>query len=147
VQPSSCWPLPGQRWPVKSISLGLFPPVQIVPETKPVSAFRLSLIYGKNTSVTGFDWGLVTKNTTGMSTGLQWALVGLNDADFTGWQATAVGITKGSFEGLQTGFVNYGGAVNGLQFGFVNYAQTMHGLQIGLVNIIKTGGQFRCSRL
>lgn len=124
------------------ISLGLFPPVQIVKETQGVSAFRFSLIYGKNTSVTGFDWGLVAKNTTGMSKGLQWAFVGLNDGDFTGWQATAVGITKGNFEGFQSGFVNSAGHVEGLQLGFVNVAQTMHGLQIGLVNIIKQGGQF-----
>jgi len=124
------------------VSLGLFPPVQIAKETEGVSAFRFSLIYGKNTKVTGLDLGLVSKNTSGMSTGLQWSFVGLNDGDFTGWQSTAVGITKGNFEGLQTGFFNSAGHMSGLQFGFINMAQSMNGLQIGLLNFIKTGGQF-----
>lgn len=126
----------------KPIQLSLFSPIQIVKEDQAISGIRLSLIYGKNTSVSGFDWGLVTKNTSGMSKGVQWAFVGLVDADFTGWQGTFVGITKGRFEGFQSGFVNSAGHVEGLQLGFVNVAGTMHGLQIGLVNIIKQGGQF-----
>ena len=126
----------------KPIQLSLFSPVQIVPEGNGISGIRLSLLYGKNTHVTGLDWGLVSYCTSGMSSGVQFGLVGLVDADFTGWQDSFVNVTKGNFEGFQWGFVNYAGHASGFQLGFVNYAMTMKGLQIGLVNIIKQGGQF-----
>jgi hypothetical protein len=126
----------------KPIQLSLFSPVQLVPEKNAISGIRLSLLYGKNTNVTGLDWGLVNHCTSGMSTGVQFGLVGLVDADFTGWQSNVVNITKRNFEGLQWGIVNYAGHASGLQLGFVNYAVSMKGLQIGLVNIIKQGGQF-----
>ena len=126
----------------KPIQLSLFAPVQIVPESKGIAGVRLSLLYGRNTHVSGLDWGLVSHCTSGMSKGVQWGLVGLVDADFTGWQGTAVNITKKDFEGFQWGIVNYAGHANGFQLGLVNYAMTMKGLQIGLVNIIKQGGQF-----
>lgn len=126
----------------KPIQLSLFAPIQIVPADQAVAGVRLSLLYGKNTSVTGLDWGLVNHNTSGISKGVQFGLVGIVNADFSGWQNTAVNITEGDFEGFQWGIVNYAGHANGFQLGFVNYAVTMKGLQIGLVNIIKQGGQF-----
>ncbi len=126
----------------KPIQLSLFNPIQIFPEETPISGIRLSLLYGKNSSVTGLDWGLVNHTTTGLTTGVQFGLVGMADADFKGWQNNAVNITKNNFEGLQWGIVNSAHHANGLQIGLVNYAVTMKGLQIGLVNIIKQGGQF-----
>ncbi len=126
----------------KPIQLSLFSPVQIVPEDQAVAGVRLSLLYGKNTYVSGFDWGLVSHSTAGVSKGVQFGLVGINDADFIGWQNTAVNYTKGTAEGFQWGLVNYAGHASGFQLGFVNYAVSMRGLQIGLVNIIKQGGQF-----
>lgn len=126
----------------KPIQLSLFAPVQLVHEDNAISGVRLSLLYGRNTSITGLDWGLVNHSTSGVSKGVQFGLVGLGDADFVGFQSTAVNITKGDFEGFQWGIVNYAGYANGFQLGFVNYAMRMKGLQIGLVNIIKQGGQF-----
>ncbi len=126
----------------RPIQLALFSPVQIFPPSDAISGIRLSLIYGKNVSVTGLDWGLVSHTTGGKSVGVQFGLVGLSDADFLGWQDNAINIVKGDFEGLQWGFVNYANNANGLQFGFVNYARTLKGLQIGLINIIKQGGAF-----
>ncbi|PWB73779.1 hypothetical protein C3F09_04770 [candidate division GN15 bacterium] len=126
----------------KPIQLSLFSPVQLVKEDRGISGVRLSLLYGKNTHVSGLDWGLVSHCTSGMSQGVQFGLVGLVNADFTGFQATAVNITKHDFEGFQWGIVNYAGYANGFQLGLVNYAQRLKGLQIGLVNIIKQGGQF-----
>jgi hypothetical protein len=126
----------------KPIQLALVTPIQLVPEADAISGIRLSLLYGSNKSVTGLDWGLVSHCTSGMSKGVQWGLVGLVDADFTGWQGTGVNITKHNFEGFQWGFVNYAGHASGFQLGFINYAASMKGLQIGLVNIIKQGGQF-----
>ena len=126
----------------KPIQLALVAPVQLFSEDTPITGVRFNLLYGKNTSVTGLDLGLVNHTTSGVSKGLQWGLVSLNDGDFMGWQDSFVNSTRGTVEGLQWGFVNYAGHCEGLQLGIVNYAQTMHGLQIGLVNVIRSGGQF-----
>lgn len=126
----------------KPVQLALVAPVQLFPQETPITGLRLSLIYGRNTSITGVDLGLVNHTTSGMSKGYQWGLVGLADADFMGWQNNFVNTTKGNFEGFQWGFVNYANHASGFQLGFVNYAVSMRGLQIGLVNIIKQGGQF-----
>jgi len=126
----------------KPIQLSLFSPVQLVPEDDAIAGVRLSLLYGRNKYVTGFDWGLVSHSTSGMSMGWQIGFVGLVDADFTGWQNNVANITRGNFEGFQWGVVNYAGHASGFQLGIVNYAVSMKGLQIGLVNIIKQGGQF-----
>ncbi len=126
----------------KPVQLSLFNPVQIVPESEAVSGIRLSLIYGKNTTVTGFDWGLVNHNTAGQSAGVQFGAVGYVEGDFKGWQDNMISIVKGDFEGFQSGAVNHAKYVHGLQLGIVNYAGSMRGLQIGLVNIISQGGQF-----
>ena len=126
----------------KPIQLALFSPVQIVSEHNAVAGVRLSLIYGKNTRVTGLDYGFVSLATEGVSAGVQFGVVGIVKADFTGWQNSAVNIVDRNFEGFQWGLVNYADRASGFQFGLVNYARTMRGLQIGLVNIIKQGGQF-----
>lgn len=126
----------------RPIQLALFAPIQIFPEGDAISGIRLSLIYGKNTTVTGVDWGLINHNTIGQSVGWQAGLVGLVEGDFMGWQDNFINVVKGDFEGLQWGFVNSANHAGGLQLGVVNYARTLNGLQIGLVNIIKQGGAF-----
>ena len=72
-----------------AVQLSLINTVQIVPENQAVTAFRLA-IYGKNTKTQYFDLGIVTENTNGMSKGIQWSFVGLQN-DFTGWQAALPG--------------------------------------------------------
>ncbi|MBU2491867.1 MAG: hypothetical protein KJ571_04525 [Bacteroidetes bacterium] len=127
----------------KPIQLALFNPVQIFDENTSITGLRINLIYGKNAQVSGLDWGLINHITSGVSKGVQFGLVGIVEADYMGWQDNGVNITKGKFEGLQWGIVNYAGTVSGVQIGLVNYAANMtKGLQIGLVNIIKQGGQF-----
>jgi hypothetical protein len=126
----------------RPIQFALFAPIQLFPEGDAITGIRLSLIYGKNTSATGLDWGLVNHTTSGKSKGVQFGLVGLADADFIGWQDNAVNIVKGDFEGLQWGIINYANSAGGLQLGFVNCARSLKGLQIGLINIIKQGGAF-----
>jgi len=122
-----------------AVQLSLINSVQIVPENQAVTAFRLA-IYGKNTTTQYVDLGIVTQNTSGMSQGIQWSFVGLQD-DFTGWQAaTAFNYSTGSVKGLMTGAVNLSGHMNGLQIGIVNVTDTAYGLQLGLLNIIKKGG-------
>ena len=126
----------------KPVQLALFNPVQIFPENTSIAGIRLSLIYGKNASVSGIDWGLVNHTTSGTSLGWQMGLVGINDANFVGLQSSFVNVNEGSAEGVQWGFYNHARSMNGLQLGFINHAGTMKGLQIGLINIIKSGGQF-----
>lgn len=126
----------------KPIQLALLNPIQLYPEGEAITGIRLSLLYGKNTTVTGLDWGLVNHTTKGISKGVQFGLVGFAEADFVGWQDCWINVTKGNFEGLQWGLFNYANYAHGLQLGFVNYAKSMKGLQIGLINFIETGGQF-----
>jgi hypothetical protein len=124
----------------KPISLGLFTPVQIVPEGQGVSGFRFSLFYGKNAFVNGFDLGLVNVTSGGVE-GVQWGAVSIVGGNFTGWQSNwLVSMTDGSFEGLQMGLYNQARHVKGLQLGLVNNTVTMEGVQIGLINIIQKGG-------
>jgi hypothetical protein len=139
----------------KAVNLSLVTPISIAKETDSVTAFRFSLLYGKNTSVEVLDLGLISHTTEGLSKGLQWSAVNIAEADFKGLQiGWLVNYNAGSFEGvqfgfvnhtnngdgLQVGFVNYAQKYHGLQIGFVNYAQKYHGLQIGLVNIISQDG-------
>lgn len=126
----------------KPVQLSLFAPIQLFPASDAITGLRLNLLYGRNTTVVGLDWGLVNHNTSGLSKGWQVGVVGIVDADFLGLQDNAVNIVKGNFEGLQLGIVNHSNYVSGVQFGFVNYARSMKGLQIGLINIIGQGGQF-----
>ncbi|MEE9119515.1 MAG: hypothetical protein V3U02_13100 [Calditrichia bacterium] len=122
-----------------AVQLSLINSIQIVPENESVTAFRLA-IYGKNTHTQYVDIGIVTQNTSGMSQGIQWSFVGLQD-DFTGWQAATVfNYSTGRVKGLMTGAVNYSGHMSGLQIGIVNYTETAYGIQLGLLNIIKKGG-------
>jgi len=123
----------------KPVQLALVNPIQIFPDHESIGGLRISLIYGKNANMTGFDWGLAT-STTGTFKGVQWTFVGLVGQDFKGWQANFVGITDGAFTGLQWGFYHSAGSMNGLQLGLINVAGSMKGIQLGLVNIIKEGG-------
>jgi len=141
---------------VHPFQISLVAPIQAFPEEDGVNGVRLSLLYGKNSTLTGLDIGLVS-HTTREFLGFQIGIVGLAEGTFTGVQDNfLVNRVEGSFEGLQWGLVNSAdagrggqvGMVNhslnyrGLQFGIVNYAETIDGLQLGLLNIIKRGGKF-----
>ena len=126
----------------KPIQIALFAPIQIFSEETSIKGVRFNLLYGKNASITGLDFGLINHTTSKLSMGVQFGFLGLVDSDFIGWQDNHVNITKGNFEGLQTGIINYANNMNGVQFGFINYAVNMNGIQIGLANIIKQGGAF-----
>jgi hypothetical protein len=124
----------------KPVNLSLFTPISLAKESDSVTAFRFSLIYGKNTSVEVVDIGLITHTTSGESRGLQWGVVNIAESHFTGLQLASVNYNEGGFEGVQWGFVNHTMNGDGLQVGFVNYAKKYHGLQIGLINIISQDG-------
>ena len=125
----------------KPINLALVNPVQIVKEDESITAFRLNVLYGKNSSMKGFDLGL-GNHLTGDMTGVQWGAVNIVGGSFVGWQSGFVSINTGEVQGLQWSAFNSAGRINGLQLAIVNYAERANGVQIGLVNIIKEGGMF-----
>ena len=120
--------------------LSIFNPLQIRPENDAIKYFRFNLIYGKNTTMTGVDLGLVNHLTAGESVALQWGFGNWVEADMKGLQWGTINATRGTFTGWQWGFVNYSGHTRGFMLGIVNYSESMYGLQIGLINIIKEGG-------
>ena len=124
----------------RPINIALFNPIQIFPESNSIEGLRINLIYGKNVSMLGLDWGLVNGVGTGGFTGLQFGLVNICDGNAMGFQGGGLNLVKENVEGLQWGWFNSGGHVSGFQLGLVNYAGSMKGLQIGLINIINTGG-------
>ncbi|MFC2132978.1 LA_2272 family surface repeat-containing protein [Bacteroidota bacterium] len=124
------------------VQISILAPIQLFNEDTSIEGLRLSLLYGKNYNMTGFDLGLVS-HTTGEFKGVQFGFLGISDSDFTGWQDNSINWTKGKFKGLQFGIVNYAKSMSGVQFGLVNYTMYMDkGLQIGLINIIKENGAF-----
>jgi hypothetical protein len=125
----------------KPINISIFPPIAIAQPADGVSAFRLDLLYGKNTSVKFLDLGFINQ-TTSSSNGLQWGAINYNEGSQSGLQLGFVNYDKGSSNGLQWGTVNYAGDAGGLQLALINYAEKCRGFQVGAINIIKTGGMF-----
>ena len=121
------------------INLALFNPVQIVKEDEAVTAFRFSLIYGRNTDMTGLDLSLVGLNTGDVS-GVSFTGVGLVDGDFTGLQLSWIAaVAEGNMQGLQWAlYTKSGGGSSGVQFGLLNTSDDFSGLQVGFVNITET---------
>ena len=123
------------------VNVSVFPPIALIKPTEGVTAFRVDLLYGKNTSVKVVDLGLINHTTT-LSNGLQWGFINYNEGTFSGLQIAAISYNKGDAGGLQWSGFNYAGTASGLQVAFVNYAETLEGFQLGVVNIAKTGGMF-----
>lgn len=138
------------------VQVALLAPIQAFPEDDAVRGLRLSLLYGRNSDVTGVDVGLVphvmgdfvgvqvgvASIVEGDARGLQWG-PGLNlvDGYLTGAQFAGLVNSARAGEGLQVaGGVNHSRDFRGLQIALVNYAQRLHGVQLGLVNIIREGG-------
>jgi hypothetical protein len=126
----------------KPINIALFNPIQIFPENNSIVGLRINLIYGKNVSMAGLDWGLINGVGSGGFSGIQLGFANICDGSFVGWQNGLLNITKGNVEGFQCGWYNTGNHVSGFQLGLVNFAESMYGLQIGIINIIRSGGQF-----
>lgn len=126
----------------KALNISLFPPIALAKPEDAVTAFRLNLIYGKNTATKVVDLGLVNHTTTGMASGLQWGAINITEGQLSGLQLAALNLDKGTTKGLQWGGINYAKTGGGLQLALINYAEEMSGVQIGAVNIIKKGGMF-----
>jgi len=122
----------------KPINISLVTPIQIFSAETAISGVRWNILYGRNNSMSGLDFGLVN-HVSGSMTGVQLGGVNLVES-MSGWQDGVVNYSEGELEGFQSGGVNYAGRINGLQLGVVNYAERANGVQIGLINIIKEGG-------
>lgn len=124
----------------KPIQIALFTPLQIFSEDVSITGVRWNVLYGKNSSVTGLDFGLVNRTTEKMSVGVQFGIMGFADRGWTGWQNNFANVTRNEFKGVQLGFLNYAEDANGVMIGIINYARRLYGLQIGLFNLIEAGG-------
>jgi hypothetical protein len=71
----SVFAISGSSFADQPIQLALFNPIQLAPEGESIKGLRLSLIYGKNASLTGVDWGFVN-HLTASSIGIQWGAAG-----------------------------------------------------------------------
>ena len=87
----------------KAVNLALISPIALVKPEDSVSAFRFSLLYGKNASVKIVDLGLVNHTTT-LSHGLQMGFVNYTE----------------NAGGLQLAVLNYAHTLDGLQVGVIN---------------------------
>ena len=123
----------------KAVNLALISPIALVKPEDSVSAFRFSLLYGKNASVKIVDLGLVNHTTT-LSHALQMGFINYTEGTMSGLQLGTFNINKGTTKGFQWGAVNYTEHAGGLQLAVLNYAHTLDGLQVGVINIIKEGG-------
>jgi hypothetical protein len=121
----------------KPIQLALFDPVQIVPKDQGVDGFRISLFYGNNRFVNGFDLGLV--NVSDSMAGFQVIVFGGAEKQFFGWQVGGVGLAGESFAGWQLGILSAAGSVDGVQTAVFSIAtHRVHGVQLGAW--IQSGG-------
>ncbi|MGE5175127.1 MAG: LA_2272 family surface repeat-containing protein [Hyphomicrobiales bacterium] len=116
------------------IQVALWNPVQIVKETDSVGGVRLSILYGVNQDMTGFDVGLVN-STKGVFKGYQHSLVSITEGKFYGVGANFVSIARDEMRGVQWGFYNQAKDAHGLMAGFINSSESMDGVQLALLNM------------
>jgi hypothetical protein len=138
------------------------------PEALDVDGFRLVLFYGKNQSVSGFDFGIASFSeavnssgfsmiwgigrVTGKSSGLASGFVNIHDSRDTGMNAAFINSVRTMQSGVNLGFVNvtdgYSSTdISGIgiakranvQVGFVNIAEKIEGVQIGFLNFAENG--------
>lgn len=138
------------------------------PEDPNVDGFRLVLFYGKNQSVSGFDFGIASFSeavnssgfsmiwgigrVTGRSSGLASSFVNIHESTDTGMNAAFINSVQRMESGVNLGFINvtdgYTSAdISGIgiakrakvQIGFINIADEIEGVQIGFLNFAENG--------
>jgi hypothetical protein len=140
-----------------------------VPEDPDVNGFRFSFLHGRNQSVRGLDFGLlslsetsnlsglslvlgISKVTTEMSGGAAISLINYHTGNDTGLNAAFVNRVHSSENALNFGFVNIADRgtlvdVGGLnvsersvvQVGFINVTKEITSFQFGFLNIAENG--------
>ncbi len=139
------------------------------PDDPHVNGFRFSLLHGKNQSVRGLDFGLLslseTSNLSGaafvlgigrvtgdMSGGAAFALINYHTGKDSGLNAAFINRINSAEDALNVGFVNIADGttmvdVGGLnvsasstaQIGFINVTKELKGFQFGFLNIAENG--------
>ena len=139
------------------------------PDTPDVDGIRLSIIYGKNSTMSGLDLGFfsmseskslsgaafvfgVHRLTGGMDGGAAFSLVNLHKGNDSGLNAAFVNMVESADSAVELGFVNIAsgttlvdiGALNvadrsTAQFGLVNVAKRIDGFQLGFINVAENG--------
>jgi hypothetical protein len=138
------------------------------PKDPDVRGMRLVFLYGKNTSVQGFDLGFVSisesatqsgfsfnmglSKVTGTSSGCACSLVNVHTSNDSGLNGAFINIVRTIDKGVNAGFVNItegfskvdlGGLSmskkSNVQVGFVNMTDEITGVQIGFLNIAGNG--------
>lgn len=136
------------------VQLGLFAPLQIIPEDYAIYGLKLGMIYSSNRTLAGLDLGVCNETTEthyGVSCSLltlrQGDVYGLNiagimnlsKANETGWSMAGLyNEIKGTLRGVQVALLsNQAYQVKGLQLGLVNYTRNLTGVQLGILNFCK----------
>ena len=146
--------------PYTLFQFSFFAPLQIFSERDDVYGMRLSLPYGSNATLKGFDFGIVNKLDSLCGVGITMLyserannMYGLNfSGAFNLSAGNDVGVSIAGFynnvrgiDGLQTALLlNKAKRVNGVQLGLFNYCEKMDGAQIGLFNYCKDQ-PFKCT--
>jgi hypothetical protein len=134
-----------------------------------VNGARLSVLYGKNASVRGADFGLlsisetaslsgaafilgISKVTGDMNGGAAFSLVNYHEGNDTGLNAAFINLCHSAERGVEFGFVNiasgntmldFGGLnvsdSSKVQIGFINVTRKIEGVQIGFLNMAENG--------
>ena len=133
---------------VHPFQISIFPPIQIFEEEVHITGLKLNLLYGYNTAVSGFDFGVLSgagdfegiqlnlaNYVQEEARGLRLSLINLSD-DTEGIEIAPINYASVGAEGLRIGVVNVAAESKGLQIGLVNYTRHMRGIQIGLINVI-----------
>jgi hypothetical protein len=143
------------------LAVSIVPPVQFPPEDFTITGVRLSLLYGRQRDVYGFDFGVLGNitNQTFVGTAVS-GLFNINHGmtDIVGIQAAAVanwstqkldvyGVqvaltniveAESSVNGLQLSLANMSShtTIRGFQVGVYNVARSVYGFQVGLINVV-----------
>ena len=151
---------PSSEAAMSPIAVSLVPPLEFPGHDFTVAGLRLSVLWGNQRNVYGFDFGLIGNMTEGESVGLSASgLFNYNKGSTTGVLLQAAGfgnfnVGKAHIYGLQlAGIMNsnkaestVGGAqiallnlgpftnIRGVQAGLYNRAPDVAGIQIGLIN-------------
>ncbi len=138
------------------------PPVQFPAEDFSITGLRLSLLYGRQRDVYGFDFGVLGNTTNQTFTGAaasglfninrgMTTILGLQAAGAVNWSTQKTNVfgvqvalganiveAESSVNGLQLALVNMAShtTVRGFQVGAYNVADKVYGFQIGVVNVV-----------
>jgi hypothetical protein len=137
-----------------AFQFSFFSPLQIFPKEDNVYGLRLTLPYGENDTLVGFDLGICnqlnnlygisfaallaqrTENMYGISLS---GIFNISEGDDIGLSMAGFYNEVHTIKGVQSAFLyNQAKVVKGVQFGLVNYCHDMRGAQVGIINFCET---------